>query len=217
MVGVTTGLYAPAFGAIAAAAGLSLLQTCLLSLLMFTGASQLALVGVVGSGGGAVAAAATAVLLGARNMFYALGLSTLLRVRGVRRLLTAQLVIDESTAMSIGAGPGRAGRLGFYATGVSVYVFWNLGTVLGALGARALPDPRSVGLDAAAPAAFIALLAPHIRGRSTAMVAVAAAAVGLLSVPLLPAGGPVLVAALVAVVAGATLRRAADVSAEPVP
>ena len=211
VVGLTTGLYAPAFGAVASAAGLSLLQTCLLSLLMFTGASQFALVGVLGGGGGAAAAAATAVLLGARNMFYALGLSALLRVRGVRRLLTAQLVIDESTAMSIGAGPGRAGRIGFYATGISVYIFWNLGTLIRGLAAHALPDPRSVGLDAAAPAAFVALLAPHVSSRTSVGVAVVAAAVGVALVPALPAGVPILAAALVAIVAGATLQGTPDV------
>ncbi|MDQ6857240.1 MAG: AzlC family ABC transporter permease [Candidatus Dormibacteraeota bacterium] len=202
-IGIATGAYALSFGAVSTAAGLSVLQTCVLSLAMFTGASQYALVGVLGSGGGSITAAATAVLLGTRNSFYGLRLSSLLRLRGPRRLVAAQLVIDESTAMSLGQDSDRANRWGFWATGVSVYVLWNLGTLIGALAAHALPNPRVAGLDAAAPAAFLALLAPRVRTRSALSVAVLAAAIAMASVPFLPVGGPVLVAALVAIVVGA--------------
>jgi predicted branched-subunit amino acid permease len=206
-IGIATGAYALSFGAVSAAAGLSVLQTCVLSLAMFTGASQYALVGVLGSGGGSLTAAATAVLLGTRNTFYGLRLSSLLGVRGLRKLVAAQLVIDESTAMSLGHESDRANRLGFWATGASVYVLWNLGTLIGALGAHALTNPRAVGLDAAAPAAFLALLAPRVRTRSALGVAVLAAAIAMASVPFLPVGGPVLVAALVAIVVGAVTAR----------
>ena len=127
-------------------------------------------------------------------------------MRGPRKLVAAQLVIDESTAMSLGRESQRANRLGFWATGISVYVFWNLGTLVGALGAQALPNPKAVGLDAAAPAAFLALLAPRVRSRSSIATAVAAAAVAMAFVPILPVGGPVLVAALVAIVVGAAAR-----------
>ncbi len=202
-IGIATGAYALSFGAVSTAAGLSVLQTCVLSLAMFTGASQYALVGVLGSGGGSITAVATAVLLGTRNSFYGLRLSSLLRLRGPRRLVAAQLVIDESTAMSLGQDSDRANRWGFWATGVSVYVLWNLGTLIGALAAHALPNPRVAGLDAAAPAAFLALLAPRVRTRSALSVAVLAAAIAMASVPFLPVGGPVLVAALVAIVVGA--------------
>ena len=209
-IGVATGAYALSFGAVATAAGLSVLQTCVLSLAMFTGASQYALVGVLGSGGGGAAAAATAVLLGTRNAFYGLRLSSLLGVRGARRLVAAQLVIDESTAMSLAHDSRRANRLGFWATGVSVYVLWNLGTLLGALGAHALSNPRAVGLDAAAPAAFLALLAPRVRSRSALGVAILAAVIAMASVPFLPVGGPVLIAALVAIIVGAVTSGTAD-------
>jgi predicted branched-subunit amino acid permease len=202
-IGIATGAYALSFGAVSTAAGLSVLQTCVLSLAMFTGASQYALVGVLGSGGGSITAAATAVLLGTRNTFYGLRLSSLLGARGPRKLVAAQLVIDESTAMSLAHDSDRANRLGFWATGASVYVLWNLGTLIGALGAHALSNPRAVGLDAAAPAAFLALLAPRVRTRSAFSVAVVAAAIAMASVPFLPVGGPVLVAALVAIVVGA--------------
>jgi predicted branched-subunit amino acid permease len=207
-IGTATGAYALSFGAIASAAGLSVLQTCVLSLAMFTGASQYALVGVLGSGGAPLTAAATAILLGIRNGLYGLRLASLLGVHGPRRLVAAQLTIDESTAMSLGRGSDRANRLGVWATGVSVYVLWNLGTLIGALGAHALSDPKVVGLDAAAPAAFLALLAPRVRTRSSLGLAVTAAAIAMASVPFLPVGGPVLIAALVAIVTGAVSRGA---------
>jgi predicted branched-subunit amino acid permease len=209
-IGLATGAYALSFGAIATATGLSVLQTCVLSLAMFTGASQYALVGVLGAGGGALTAAATSLLLGTRNVLYGLRLSPLLQVRGLRKLVAAQLVIDESTAMSLGRGTAKANRLGFWATGISVYVLWNLGTLIGALGAQALANPRAVGLDAAAPAAFLALLAPRVRTRSSVAVAAAAAAVAMATVPFLPVGGPVLVAALVAIVVGAVAHATAE-------
>jgi branched chain amino acid efflux pump len=201
-IGIATGAYALSFGAIAQTAGFSVAQTCVLSLAMFTGASQFALVGVVGTGGAASAGVATAVLLGTRNALYGVRLSPLLRARGLRRLSAAHLVIDESTAMATAREDPRAGRLGFWATGLAVFICWNIGTVVGAAGASALADPRSLGLDAAAPAAFLALVAPRLMHRETAVVAAVAAAAALASVPFVAAGVPVLIAALVAVAAG---------------
>jgi predicted branched-subunit amino acid permease len=216
-IGIATGAYALSFGAVSTAAGLSVLQTCALSLLLFSGASQYALVGVLGPGGSPLAAAGTALLLGSRNALYGLRLASLLRVRGPRKLVAAQLVIDESTAMSLGRDTDRGNRLGLWATGISVYVLWNLGTLIGAVGAHALSNPRTVGLDAAAPAAFLALLAPRVRTRSTLSIAVLAAAVAMAGVPFLPIGGPVLIAALVAIVAGAVSRSVASPGAVPDP
>ncbi len=143
-VGVATGAYGLSFGAISVAAGLSVLQTCALSLLMFTGGSQFALVGILGAGGGAVSAAGTAVLLGSRNAFYGLRLASLLDVRGLRRAAAAQLIIDESTAVATAQTTVPAARLGFWATGLSVFVLWNIGTFIGAFGAGALSDPAYV-------------------------------------------------------------------------
>jgi predicted branched-subunit amino acid permease len=201
-VAIATGAYAISFGAIALAGGLDFWQTMALSLLMFTGGSQFGLIGVVAGGGAPHPGAATAIMLGARNALYGLRLSELLNVRGVRRLLAAQLVIDESTAMSIGRNSQRAARLGFYATGIGVFVLWNIGTAVGVLGASWLADPRLLGLDAAAPAAFLALLAPRLRGGEAWVVALAAALVALVAVPFVPVGFPVLIAALVGVVVG---------------
>jgi len=192
-IGVAVGAFGLAYGAIAVASGFTVLQTCALSALMFTGASQFALVGVIGGGGSLVAGALTALLLGGRNALYGLRLSSLLEVRGARRAVAAQFVIDESAAMGIARG-----RAGFWATGLAVFACWNAGTAAGALGGEALSDPSALGLDAAAPAAFLALLPPRLAGRSARTTALAAAAAALIAAPLTPAGVPVLVAALVA-------------------
>ena len=206
-VGLATGAYGISFGAISVAAGLSVAQTCALSLLMFTGGSQFALVGVLGVGGAPLAAGATAAMLGTRNAFYGLRLAELLRVRGIRRAVAAQLVIDESTAVAVGQATPRAARLGFWATGIVVFVCWNLATALGAVGAGALRDPRDLGLDAAAPAAFLALLAPRMRSAQPWAVGLVAALVALASVPYAPVGVPVLLAAVVALIG---LRRSRE-------
>lgn len=194
VVGLATGAYGLSFGALSDAAGLSLLQTCALSLLVFTGASQFALVAVVGGGGAPMTGAATAILLGVRHALYGLRLSRILSVRGWRRVGAAQLVIDESSAMSFRDNDHQS-RLGFWWTGLAVFVFWNLATLIGALGARTLSDPTVLGLDAAAPAAFVALLAPRIRSRQTWILAILAGLVAIAAVPLVPAGVPVLIAA----------------------
>jgi 4-azaleucine resistance transporter AzlC len=206
-VGLATGAYGVSFGAISVAAGLSVWQTCALSLLMFTGASQFALVGVLAAGGAPLSGALTALLLGTRNTLYGLRLAPLLHWSGWRRLLAAQLVIDESTAMSVTRTSRAAARVGFLTTGLAVFVLWNLATFGGAIAGTVLGDPRTFGLDAAVGAAFIALLWPRLRDRRNQLVAVAAAAVALGIVPLAPAGVPVLAAAGVALLAGALSDR----------
>ena len=205
-IGVAVGTYGISFGALGVATGFTVLQTVALSLLMFTGASQFALVGVVGAGGGPVAAVTTALMLGARNTLYGLRLAPTLRVSGGRRLVAAHLTIDESTAMALGrdeqSRDGEAFRTAFWATGVSIYLCWNLATLAGGLVGDALGDPRRYGLDAAAAAAFLALLWPRLRGGEAWAVAAGGAAVALALTPVLRPGLPVLAAALVAVAAG---------------
>jgi predicted branched-subunit amino acid permease len=203
-IGVATGAYGISFGALAVAAGLSIAQASTLSLLMFTGGSQFAFAGVLGAGGSATAAIATAGLLGVRNGFYGLQMAPRLRPRGPRRLLAAQLTIDESTAVAtaqLAERPERPDliRLGFWATGGAVFVLWNLATLLGAVIGNALGDPRRYGLDAAAAAAFLALLWPRLRTARTRVVAAGAALVALGLVPAVPAGLPVLAAAVLAI------------------
>jgi predicted branched-subunit amino acid permease len=198
-IGIASGAYALSFGAIATTAGLSLIQTVSLSVLMFTGASQFALVGVLGAGGSVWAGAATAALLGSRNALYGLRLSGLLNVRGRRRFAAAHFVIDETTAMAIAREDEREARFAFWATGAAIFTLWNLGTLIGALATHALSNPKVLGLDAAPPAAFLALLAPRLRSREPIAIALAAGAVALVVLPFVPAGIPLLiVAALVA-------------------
>ncbi|GGL93257.1 AzlC family ABC transporter permease [Nakamurella endophytica] len=206
-VALATGAYGTSFGAVALAGGLDVWQAMGLSLLMFSGGSQFGLVGVIAGGGSPWSGVATAVLLGARNAFYGLRLSRVLELRGWRRALAAQVVIDESSAMSMARADRSEERTGFYVTGVGVYLLWNLGTLVGALGASALSDPRVLGLDAAAPAAFVALLGPRLRDRSTWAVALAGAALAVATTPVLPPGLPVLVAGLFALVVGLWPRR----------
>jgi predicted branched-subunit amino acid permease len=206
-VGVATGTYAISFGALSVTAGLSLWQTIALSALLFSGASQFALVGIIASGGSGAAAVATSTLLGTRNGLYGLQMSRLLGVSGLRRLPAAHLTIDESTAIAVAQPERAAQRLGFWGTGISVYVMWNLMTIVGALAGNALGDPRRFGLDAAAPAALCALMWPRLRSGDARAVAAVAAVIALVVAPHAPAGIPVLVAALAAIVAGVLPRR----------
>ena len=209
-VGLATGTYGVSFGAVAVTSGLDVLQTCALSLLMFTGASQFALVGVVASGGAPLAGTLSALLLGTRNSLYGLRLAPLLQWRGWRRAGAAHLLIDESTAMAVDRPTTDQARLGFLVTGGSVFLLWNAATALGALAGTAIGDPRDYGLDAAVGAAFLALLWPRLDRPLHRWVAVAAAAVALGAVPVTTAGTPVLVAAGVALLAGIlTTRRPA--------
>ena len=208
-VGVATGAYGISFGAISVAAGLSILQTCALSLLVFTGASQFALVGVIASGGAPLSGALTGLLLGTRNTLYGLRLAPLLAWRGWRRAAAAQLLIDESTAMSVNRESIAAARVGFLSTGLAVFALWNLATLGGAIAGETLGDPRTYGLDAAVGGAFLALLWPRLKDRRNQVCAALGVAVALSLVPATPAGVPVLAAAIVALVMG-TFTHAAD-------
>ena len=199
-IGIYAGLFGLTFGAVAAAAGLSLLQCVALSVLMFTGASQFALVGVIGAGGSAVAAISTALLLGLRNAFYGVPVTNIVRPRGLGRFRTAHFVIDETTAMAVAQKSDRARRYAFWATGIVLFVLWNLGTVAGQLIGSGI-DTHALGLDAAAPAIFLALLWPQLSERGAPAVALAAAVVALALITITPAGVPVIAAAGVAVAA----------------
>lgn len=202
------GLYGVSAGALGVAAGLTVWQTVLTSLLIFSGGSQFALYGVLGSGGGPLAAVATSTLLGLRNGFYGLELSQVLRPG--RRLLplNAHLTIDESTAVALAQESPQQSRVGFWTTGVALFVVWQSTTVVGALAGEAMGDPRAYGLDAAAAAAFVALVWPRLFGRQaggrTGARATAALAMvlTLVSAPFVPTGVEVLVGACAALLVG---------------
>jgi 4-azaleucine resistance transporter AzlC len=197
-IGVATGVYAVSFGVLSVTAGFSVAQTCVMSLVAFTGASQFTFVSVMGAGGGLAAALPPAVLLAARNGIYALSLGAVLRRGRLRRALDAHLVIDESTAMAHAQRDEEARRRGFVLTAVAILVCWNAGTLAGAVAGGVLGDPRALGMDAIFPAVFLALLVPQVRSRGALATAVAGAAIALALVPVAPAGVPVMAAALAA-------------------
>ena len=200
-IGIAVGVYGISFGVLAVASGLSPAQACVMSMLVFTGASQFAFVGVLAGGGGALAAIGPAVMLAVRNAAYGLSLTAILPARLRDRALSAHLVIDETTAMARAQSDPDAARRAFLATGVSVWVFWNAGTLAGALLGGGIGDPRTLGLDAMFPAAFLALLAPQLRRPGAPVAAVAGVAIALALVPFTPAGVPI-IAALAGVVPG---------------
>ncbi|NUR87734.1 MAG: branched-chain amino acid ABC transporter permease [Nonomuraea sp.] len=200
-VGIAVGLSGTAFGAAAITSGLSVAQACVLSLLAFTGASQFALAGAVGAGGDLVAAAAGALLLGGRNTLYGLRMADVLQVRGPRKLLAAQGVIDETTAVSMAQPDQRAAKAGFVTTFATLYVVWNLTTLAGAVGTSALGDPAVLGMDVVGPAAFLAILWPRLTGDARLRwLAVTGAAIALCATPFFPPGVPVLLSALAVLV-----------------
>ena len=201
-VAFTVGLYGAAFGAAGVTAGFSILQTCLLSILLFSGASQFAVVGIMGAGGSAVSAIATATLLGFRNTLYGLQMAPILKVKGLKRILAAQITIDESTAVATLQENDADRRRGFYVTGIGVFVFWNLFTFLGALGASAIGDPAVWGLDAAVPAAFCGLIWSRLKNKTHFIVSAVAIAWALLLTPITPAGIPIITTVLLAVIFG---------------
>ncbi len=200
-VGLATGLYGISFGALSSAAGLSLLQTQVLSLVMFSGGSQFALVGVLASGGvaGVIPAIISAWILGIRNGFYALRMNGVLAVPVTLKAIAAQLTIDESNAVSMAQENQKDSKLGFWLTGGSVFVFWNLFTFLGALLGSSVGDPSQWGLDAAAAAAFLGLLWPSLKNLRSNLIALLAVIFTLALVLVVPSGIPVIIAAPLAV------------------
>ena len=203
-VSITVGAYGTAFGAAAVANGFSLLQTCLLSLLTFSGASQFAVIGVLGAGGSALSGIATASLLGIRNGVYGVIMAPRLKVKGFKRVVAAQITIDESTAVALGqeVRGEKAMRQGFWLTGFGVFLFWNLFTLAGALGAQAMGDIRAWGLDSAVPAAFLGLVWPRLQTNRDRFLAIGCMIFALAMTPILPAGLPIIATAFIAIAVG---------------
>ena len=208
-IGVYAAAFGATFGAVAVGAGLSVAQAMTLSLVMFTGASQFAFVGVAAAAGSPFAAIPAALLLGVRNAFYGVPMSEILHPRGLQRVWTAHFVIDETTAMAVGQSDPAAQRYAFWSTSIILCSLWQLGSLAGALLGAAL-DPRVLGLDAAAPAVFLGLLWPGLRSARARWVAVGGAAVAFALVPVAPPGLPVVAASVVAVAAGLPSPRAAS-------
>ena len=209
-VGLAVGVYGVSFGVLAVAAGASVAQAMALSLLVFTGASQFAFVGVIAGGGSAAAAVAPALMLAARNGIYGLSLAPVLTGTRVARLLQSHLVIDESTAMARAEDSPAHARTAFLFTGLAVLLCWNAGTLAGALTGGGIGDPRDLGMDAMFPAAFLALLSPQLRRPGAPRAAVTGALIAAALITITPPGIPIVAAIGALVPAGA--RRPAHAS-----
>ncbi|WP_300345228.1 AzlC family ABC transporter permease [Nesterenkonia sp.] len=206
-IAAAISLYGISFGALAVASGLTFWQTVALSFLMFTGGSQFAFIGVIASGGSGAAAFGGATLLSLRNTIYAVQLKALLNPAGAAKYAAAQVTIDETMATSTAQQTAAEQRRGFWITGVACFVGWNLATVIGALLGDFIADPEALGLDGAVVAAFLGLLWPRLRSREPWALAVLAALITTLTMPMVPPGVPILIAAAVAVIWGVVSAR----------
>jgi len=196
VLAIAVGIVGATFGVLADAAGLSLPKVVAMSALVFTGASQFAAVSVIDSGGSGLAAVGSAMLLAARNALYGPVVARLLPGRGLTRAASAHLVIDETTAMATLPDNDVDARDAFWWTGLWLWSLWNIGTVVGALLGSVIGEPTTWGLDAAFPAAFAALLAPHIRSKPGRVAALTGAAIAIVAIPMTPSGVPLLLAAI---------------------
>ena len=206
VVSLATGLIGVTFGVFADAAGFDLPRIVVMSALVFTGASQFAAAGVVSDGGSGSAAVGSALLLAARNALYGPVVRPVLPRSAPARLAASHFVIDETTALAAAQHDPRDSARAFWLTAVALWLFWNLGSAVGAMLGASLGSPEAWGLDAAFPAAFIALLAPHLRTAPGAAAALCAAAIAAATAPLTPSGLPLLLAAF-AVGPGLLVRR----------
>lgn len=206
-IGLSVTPFGVSFGAVSVATGLSMLQTSLLSLVLFSGASQFALVSILGAGGGLASALATTLLLGVRNALYGISVRGLLDVEGARRVVAADATIDETTAMALAEAQSGQAAYAFWMTALSIYVLWNVATVIGAAVGRSIGSLSAAGLDAAGPAAFVALLGARLRAPSMRVVALAGTAIALVLVPLMPAGSTVVVGGCTAAALAVLWRR----------
>jgi len=189
-------VFGVSFGVLATSADLSVAQTCALSLLVFAGGAQFAVVGVLAAGGATAAAVVSGLLLNSRYLAFGMVVTPFLRGSVARRALGAQLLTDESAALALAEPDAREAVRTYWVTGVVLYLVWNAGTLVGALVGEAIGDPATLGLDAALPAAFLALLVPLLRDRPRRVAALAGAGLALLLTPVTPPGVPILAAAL---------------------
>jgi 4-azaleucine resistance transporter AzlC len=190
------------FGTLAAAAGVPPLLTVAMSVLVFAGGAQFLVVAVVAAGGSPVAAVLGGLLLNARHLPFGLAMSGVIADRWPARLLGAHIMVDESVAFARARGSGRRARIAYWICGALLFTGWQLGTAVGLLVGSGVPDPAVFGVDAAFPAALLALVLPALKQADARRVGLAAAAAALLATPVLPPGLPVLVGLLGLLTAG---------------
>jgi 4-azaleucine resistance transporter AzlC len=189
---VAVGAFGISFGLLARSAGIGPVAAVVMSATTFAGSAQFAAASILDSGGAVAAAIGAAVLLNARYAPIGVSVSPVLGGPLWRRFLLAQLVVDESWAIANRGGRFDRGLL--IGAGSVLYVGWVLTTALGAVGAQALGDPTALGLDAAFPALFLALLWPQLRSDRAVAAAVVAATIALVLTPFVPPGLPILAA-----------------------
>ncbi len=197
---IAVGLFGVSFGVLSATTGgMGALPAIVMSVTTFAGSAQFAAASVVSAGGAPAAAIAAALLLNARYLPIGVSVARFLPGGPLRRLLAAQLVVDESWAIAAEGG-GRFDPHRLVGAGVVLWLAWVAGTIVGVLGGEALGDPAALGLDAAFPALFLALLAPQLRDRRAVAAAGLGAAIALALVPFSPAGVPIIAAAAAALI-----------------
>ena len=198
-IGVAALVFGLSFGVLARAAGMGRVAPVVMSVTTFAGSAQFAAVSILGAGGGLVTAIVAAVLLNLR--YGPIGLSAATTFKGPwwRRALSAQLIVDESWAISQ-RDDGRLDRYLLVGAGLLLLVCWTIGTAVGAFAGDLVADPGSLGLDAAFPALFLALLWPQVRERSRLLAALGGAAIALALMPFTGPGIPIVAASLACLV-----------------
>ncbi|KJK42002.1 branched-chain amino acid permease [Lentzea aerocolonigenes] len=182
------------FGAISVGSGLPWWMPVLMSLVIFAGGSQFMAVGIVAAGGSPAAAVVAGLVLNARHLPFGLAIGDVLGRSPLARIVGSHLLIDESTAFAMSQKDPARARAAYWACGVSLFFCWNIGVLVGALAGQAIGDPATFGLDAAFPAAMLALTLPALKDAATRNAALTGAAIALATTPFLPAGVPVLLA-----------------------
>jgi 4-azaleucine resistance transporter AzlC len=195
-IALAASLIGASFGVFARSAGIDPWLACGISLLVFAGGAQFLVVGLISGGTGAAAAVLAALLLNARHIAYGLSLARVLEGGLVRRALASHVMIDESTAFALAQPTPELAERAFFTMGISLFVFWNAGTAIGAFGAGLIGDPAAFGIDAAFPAGLLAMLAPQLRSPEGRVAAAAGGAIAVAATPFLPAGGPLLLGAV---------------------
>jgi 4-azaleucine resistance transporter AzlC len=202
-IAVAVGVIGVSFGVLATARGVSAAQAQAMSLLVFAGASQFAL--IAGVGVGLPGAVATGLLLNSRHIAFGVALVPTIRGPWWRRALASQFIIDESTAYSLAQTDPRRSRQGFYAVGIMLFACWQIGTAVGALAGASI-DYLAFGIDAAFPASLLALLAPRLHTPAARAAALCGSVIAVASTPFVSSGLPVALAAFGVVVAIAPRR-----------
>lgn len=197
---IAVGLFGVSFGVLSASSGgLGALPAIVMSASTFAGSAQFAAASIIAGGGQPIAAIAAALLLNARYLPIGVSVAPYLPGGVLRRFVQAQLVVDESWAIA-SRGEGRFDPHRLVGAGAVLWMAWVVGTIIGVVGGEALGDPAALGLDAAFPALFLALLVPQLRDRRAVVAAVMGAGIALALVPVTPAGVPIIAAAAAALI-----------------